>query len=200
MNRARVAIRIYTSVAFRYRQPSTLLDQLPAERAPAYTSTFSHMSDADETRTAKSVILSPTAILKQPDETFSEPGYGTGLTWKTLISSSKTPTDTLTSGIATCAPRSGFLCVHQHRQAELYHIIQGEGIVEVDGLEHRVEKGSVVFIPGNAEHGIRNSSETDELVWLYVFAADDFSEVKYRFREDRKATGRADGPNVESSS
>lgn len=71
---------------------------------------------------------------------------------------------------------------HRHSHAELYHITSGTGVVTIDGVEHEVRKGSVVFIPGDAEHGIRNIGE-EELVWLYVFAADGFGEIIYRFDE-----------------
>jgi hypothetical protein len=37
----------------------------------------------------------------------------------------------------------------------------------VDGVAHDVEKGSAVFIPGDAEHGVRNEG-AEELKWLYV--------------------------------
>ena len=52
----------------------------------------------------------------------------------------------------------------------------------IDGEEHRVQTGSVVFIPGNAEHGMRCEGE-EEVRWLYVFAADGFGGVVYRFDE-----------------
>ena len=126
-------------------------------------------------------VLSPKDIAQQPESEFNDARCGEGLVWKTLISASKTHTRDLTTGIATCAPSSGHLCVHQHCQAEIYHIIKGSGIITIDGIESLVEPGSVVFIPGDAKHGIRNIDETKELVWLYVFAADDFKDVRYRF-------------------
>ena len=45
----------------------------------------------------------------------------------------------------------------------------------------------MVFIPGDSEHGIRNEDETEDLVWLYVFAADKFEDVVYRFGEEATA-------------
>jgi quercetin dioxygenase-like cupin family protein len=51
-------------------------------------------------------------------------------------------------------------------------------------MEHAVKAGSVVYIPGNESHGVRNASASQPLVWLYVFAADDFGEVKYQFPHD----------------
>ena len=134
----------------------------------------------------KAVALSPAAIAEQPLETFADLAQGHGLTWKTLLSSSKTPTDTFTSGIAILVPGIGQLCPHSHKQAELYHIIDGSGVVEIDGAEHEVEKGSVVFISGNARHGVRNTSAETALVWLYVFATDDFGDIRYKFEHEER--------------
>lgn len=52
----------------------------------------------------------------------------------------------------------------------------------IEGEEYEVRKGSVVWIPGDAAHVVRNAEEKD-LVWLYVFAADGFGDVVYRFNE-----------------
>jgi mannose-6-phosphate isomerase-like protein (cupin superfamily) len=136
---------------------------------------------------ARATVLSPEDIACQPELEFSDPACGEGLSWKTLVSASKTNSHEITSGIARCAPSTGHLCVHQHRQAEVYHIIQGNGVVTIDGVESAVETGSVVFIPGDAKHGIRNTDEARDLRWLYVFAADDFDEIHYRFphKEER---------------
>ena len=136
---------------------------------------------------ARATVLSPEDIIDQPDTEFNDPACGDGISWKTLVSASQTNSHKLTSGIAKCAPSTGHLCVHQHQQAELYHIIQGNGIITIDSVESAVETGSVIFIPGDAKHGIRNTDEAQDLVWLYVFAADDFSEIQYRFphKEER---------------
>lgn len=40
----------------------------------------------------------------------------------------------------------------------------------------------MLWIPGDAEHGTENVGDED-LVWLYVFAADGFEEILYRFDE-----------------
>lgn len=101
-------------------------------------------------------------------------------TWNTICSSPRTPTDSLTAGIGLCVPQTGHLCAHRHTHAELYYIISGCGVVTIDGKETRVEKGTTVFIPGDAEHGIRNDGDED-LRWFYCFAADSFTDVVYRF-------------------
>ncbi|KAF1973562.1 RmlC-like cupin [Bimuria novae-zelandiae CBS 107.79] len=134
-------------------------------------------------RPARPIVLSAQTIAAMPEEGFSEAATRGDVTWKTLLSSSRTLSDTLTSGLARCAPRGGHLKCHRHTHPEVYHVVQGRGIVTVDGEEKEVGRGSVVFIPGNAEHGIRNEDDEDDLVWLYVFAVDTFEEVVYRFGE-----------------
>jgi mannose-6-phosphate isomerase-like protein (cupin superfamily) len=106
-----------------------------------------------------------------------------------LFSSPQTPTDSLCAGIALCPPNTGHLCAHRHAQAELYYIIEGNGIVVIDGIESKVEKGSTVFIPGNAEHEIRNVADT-ELRWFYVFPTGSFGDVVYRFSDEEKMKSR----------
>lgn len=142
------------------------------------------------THRAHPVILSARAIATLPEDRFPDPTTGGNVSWKTLLSSPRTPTNTLTSGLARCPPRGGQLKCHRHAHAELYHLVRGRGVVTIDGEESEVAAGDVVFIPGDAEHGIRNEEEEEELVWLYVFAADAFEEVVYRFGDGRRA-GRA---------
>ena len=45
---------------------------------------------------------------------------------------------------------------HYHKQAtELYYVLEGEGVVLLDGEEHAVRKGSLVHIPPGVVHGAR---------------------------------------------
>ncbi|KAH6667489.1 RmlC-like cupin domain-containing protein [Halenospora varia] len=136
------------------------------------------------------LVLPPTYTTTTPPESFTDPAYGT-CTWHTLFSSSITPTDSLCAGIAVCPPNTGHLCKHRHTQAEIYHITDGKGIMFVDGKEYAVEKGSSVFVPGDAEHGIRNVG-LEDLRWFYVFPGGSFGDVVYRFsgEEEGKDGGR----------
>ena len=146
----------------------------------------------------KPLVLSANDISKTPSESFPDPKTGGNVSWKTLISAPQTSTDTFTVGIATCAPGSSSACrghlkLHRHKQAEIYHVTQGKGVVTIDGKEHAVSKGSVVWIPGDAEHGIENVGE-EELVWLYAFAVDGFGDVVYRF--DEPGPGKKEGSEL----
>ena len=87
------------------------------------------------------------------------------------------------AGIAVCPPRTGRLCPHRREQAEIYYIISGKGVMTIDSMEHHVEGGSTVFVPGNAEHGIVNEGE-EELRWFYVFPTAAFGDIVYRFSDE----------------
>lgn len=46
--------------------------------------------------------------------------------------------------------------LHYHKVAtELYYVLEGEGTVFLDGVEHEVRKGSIVHIPPGVLHGAR---------------------------------------------
>ena len=103
------------------------------------------------------------------------------LGFRTLFSRGTTPTATMTAGIADLN-EGEWLGLHRHAPSEIYYIIDGEGIVTLEGVEHPVSAGTAVHIPGDAEHGIRNTSPTP-LRFFYAFAVDSFDEVTYRFSE-----------------
>ena len=45
---------------------------------------------------------------------------------------------------------------HYHRVGtELYYVLEGEGTVSLDGIEHAVKKGSIVHIPPGVVHGAK---------------------------------------------
>jgi mannose-6-phosphate isomerase-like protein (cupin superfamily) len=115
-------------------------------------------------------------------ERWAPDGPGT-VTWRTLLSGDRTPTDSLTVGIAEVAPGApDGAGPHRHAPAEIYAVLAGEGVVVIDGVEHPVRAGSAVFIPGGAWHAAHNTGSTPLRV-LYTFAVDSFSEVVYEFAE-----------------
>lgn len=60
------------------------------------------------------------------------------------------------------------------------YVLTGTGVVDLDGTEHQVGSGSQVFIPGSAEHGIRNTG-AHVLRFFYALAADAFADIEYVF-------------------
>lgn len=105
------------------------------------------------------------------------------VSWRTLFSADGFPSEALSGGIAYVPPGEQ-LKLHRHAPPEVYFILAGAPVVVIDGVEHACRAGSAVFIPGNAEHGIRNpGAEPAKL--FYCFAVDRFSDVEYRFPDDQ---------------
>jgi quercetin dioxygenase-like cupin family protein len=101
--------------------------------------------------------------------------------WRTLFSGDLTPSDGLTAGVAELEP-GGWLGLHRHTPAEIYYGLEGHGTVTIEGKDYDLAPGTAVFIPADAEHGVRNIG-SGPLRFLYVFPADSFSEIEYRFSE-----------------
>jgi mannose-6-phosphate isomerase-like protein (cupin superfamily) len=101
--------------------------------------------------------------------------------WKTLISAGLTPTMALTLGVAR-VPSGGNLAAHRHEQPEVYLVLDGTGIVTIDGSRSHLGPGASVFIPGGVIHSVRSTGPTD-LRFAYVLAADGFEDVSYVFGE-----------------
>ncbi|CAM5764190.1 hypothetical protein LMIY3S_01063 [Labrys miyagiensis] len=115
---------------------------------------------------------------ERPREFWEDPAKGS-VAWHTLFSGDITPTDSLCAGIAVL-PAKGDNPRHRHAEPELYLILEGSGVLTIDGRESPVTKGAAIFIPGNAWHSLRNALDT-ELKLLYVFPAGRFSDVIYEF-------------------
>jgi mannose-6-phosphate isomerase-like protein (cupin superfamily) len=113
-----------------------------------------------------------------PLEEWADPVRGE-VGFRTLFGGGTTPTDSLTAGVTELRP-GGWLGHHRHEPSELYYVVSGEGTVVLDGTEHVVGPGSAVFIPGDCEHGIRNTGSTP-LRFFYAFAVGSFTDIEYRF-------------------
>lgn len=127
------------------------------------------------------IILDTQACAQHAPESFTEPLRG-NTTWHTLLSAPNTPTSSLSAGVAVC-PSNGTLALHRHRQAEIYYILSGTGEVEIEGKRQRVSQGMVLWIPGDAEHGVFCGGD-ETLKWLYIFPEGSFENVIYRFRHE----------------
>jgi mannose-6-phosphate isomerase-like protein (cupin superfamily) len=108
--------------------------------------------------------------------------------WRTLFSKGGTPTDGITCGVAELEP-GDWLGLHSHAPPEIYYVFAGSGVVTLDGREVAVRAGSAVFIPGMAEHGIRQTG-TERLRFFYGFPVDSFDDVEYLFSAALAGRGR----------
>ena len=61
-----------------------------------------------------------------------------------------------------------YVALHSHKvQEQVYHVLDGEGLMEIDGKHHVVRKHDVIFLPPGISHSIANSGLVD-LVFLVV--------------------------------
>jgi mannose-6-phosphate isomerase-like protein (cupin superfamily) len=65
-------------------------------------------------------------------------------------------------------PPEGYAEGHVHQRAEnIYYIIRGHGVVDLDGRRHLVGPNSVVYIPPGVQHAIYNSG-TEDLLFVVM--------------------------------
>jgi mannose-6-phosphate isomerase-like protein (cupin superfamily) len=75
--------------------------------------------------------------------------------------------ESMSVGVATFA--AGELDTQDpHDEDEIYYVVRGEGAIEIDGVDHPVRPGSVVFVGAEVDH--RFHSVTEDIKTLVVFA------------------------------
>ena len=123
------------------------------------------------------------ALEELPWETWDDPGLAdrSGVRWKLVFSGRRTPTGVMSVGLAEIGP-GGVLPLHHHAPAEVYHVLEGEGRAEVEGVSHELRPGRLLFIPANAKHRTINTGRAP-LRCLFVFPTDSFEDVVYHFDE-----------------
>ena len=58
--------------------------------------------------------------------------------------------------------------LHKHTvQEQIYHVLDGEGLMQIAGKAHVVRKHDVIFLPPGVEHDIENTGLVD-LVFLVI--------------------------------
>ena len=92
-----------------------------------------------------------------------EGGEGDGVTWRTLTSADRTPTSALTSGVCEILP-GGALQIHRHPTLELYHFLEGAGVVTLGSEQCAVRPGTTILIPADTVHGMQRRRDGAEAV------------------------------------
>ena len=68
---------------------------------------------------------------------------------------------------------------HYHRRStEIYYVLDGEGVLVLDGVEHAIRKGSLAHIPPGIVHGARGRMR------VLVVGVPDISDDDLFFPED----------------
>ena len=61
-----------------------------------------------------------------------------------------------------------YVKLHKHKvQEQIYHVLDGEGLMDIAGERRVVRKHDVIYLPPRVEHAIQNSGLVD-LVFLVV--------------------------------
>ena len=125
-------------------------------------------------------IIDPEGL---PWETRDDPVMAarSGTRWKLIFSARHTPTEAMSFGLAEFPP-GAVLPLHHHAPAEIYHVLEGDGLTEIEGERHRLRAGVSLFIPAKARHRTTNTGP-GPLRFLFVFPTDSLEEVAYHFDE-----------------
>jgi mannose-6-phosphate isomerase-like protein (cupin superfamily) len=61
-----------------------------------------------------------------------------------------------------------YVKAHSHKvQEQIYHVLEGEGLMDIGGERRVVRRHDVIYLPPGVEHAIQNSGVVD-LVFLVV--------------------------------
>ncbi|MFW5865280.1 MAG: cupin domain-containing protein, partial [Candidatus Izemoplasmataceae bacterium] len=53
----------------------------------------------------------------------------------------------------------GFTPLHEHPWPHINYMVEGEGILMIDGVEHPVKAGSHAYVPKNTLHQFKNAGK-----------------------------------------
>lgn len=98
-------------------------------------------------------------VVEEPWQQF--PGHFGGALSKALVRPENVGSRLVDYRISTYQPMA---CVERHAhkvQEQIYHVLEGEGMMEIDGRRQVVRKHDVIFIPPGLSHSIANNGLTD---------------------------------------
>jgi len=89
------------------------------------------------------------------------PGHFGGALSKPLVRPETTGSRLVDYRISTYQPMA-YVETHSHKvQEQIYHVLEGEGSMEIEGKKTIVRKHDVIFIPPGVPHSICNNGLTD---------------------------------------
>lgn len=72
--------------------------------------------------------------------------------------------------VISCYAPGHYMEPHVHKiRHQVYHILEGEGVLVIDGERHHVGKGDVAYFPPGVWHGLYNES-TENVVFVIASA------------------------------
>ena len=98
-------------------------------------------------------------VVEEPWQQF--PGHFGGALSKALVRPENLGSRLVDYRISTYQPMA-YVERHAHKvQEQIYHVLEGEGCMEIDGKKTIVRKHDVIFIPPGISHSIANNGLTD---------------------------------------
>ena len=95
------------------------------------------------------------------------PGHFGGALSKPLVDLETSDSRLIDYRISSYQPMAN-VATHVHAvQEQVYHVLEGEGLMELDGETQVVRRHDVIFIPPGVEHAMYNSG-LDNLVFVVV--------------------------------
>jgi mannose-6-phosphate isomerase-like protein (cupin superfamily) len=89
------------------------------------------------------------------------PGHFGGALSKPLVRPETTGSRLVDYRISTYQPMA-YVETHKHKvQEQIYHVLEGEGSMEIEGRRRIVRKHDVIFIPPGVRHSITNDGISD---------------------------------------
>ena len=107
---------------------------------------------------AKSKALRSALIRNVAELPWQEyPGHFGGALSKALVRPETAGSRLIDYRISRYQPMA-YVALHAHKiQEQVYHVLEGEGMMELDGKRQLVRKHDVIYIPPGVEHGICNT-------------------------------------------
>ena len=115
------------------------------------------------------------AVIRNTAEVLWEnpPGHSPGAISKMLVRPETCGSRLVDFRISVYQPMS-HVEPHFHRvQEQIYHVIDGEGLMELDGERSVMGPGDFVFIPPGVVHAIYNTGTTDLTFFVVTTPPDD---------------------------
>jgi mannose-6-phosphate isomerase-like protein (cupin superfamily) len=89
------------------------------------------------------------------------PGHFGGAYSKLLVRPESCGSKNIDYRVSVYQPRA-YVEIHSHRiQEQVYHVLDGEALMEIEGERTVVRKDDVIFIPPGVKHAIYNTGMTD---------------------------------------
>jgi len=111
----------------------------------------------------KPVRKKPAAAIRAAAEVIWDepPAHYGGAFSKLLVRPESCGSKSIDYRISVYQPRA-YVAPHKHRiQEQVYHVLEGEGLMELEGKRTVVRKDDVIFIPPGTEHALYNTGMTD---------------------------------------